>query len=93
MAPGWKKVRIKPHINLRKKKFYLSYKSISGKYIINWEIKDKNKFRLKIVIPNGCKAEVVLPNGNIYNINSGDYEFKCELNFDEDIDINNSTDI
>ena len=93
LAPGWKKVRIKPHINLRKKKFYLSYKSISGKYIINWEIKDKNKFRLKIVIPNGCKAEVVLPNGNIYNVNNGDYEFKCELNFDEDIDINNSTDI
>ena len=91
LSPGWKKVRIKPHINLRKKKFYLSYKSISGKYIIDWEILDKKKFRIKLVIPNGCKAEVILPNENIYNVISGDYEFECDLNIkdtDNNLEIN-----
>ena len=93
LAPGWKKVRIKPHINLKKKKFYLSYKSISGKYIIKWEILEQNKFKMKLEIPNGCKAEVVLPDGNIFDVNSGNYEFKCELkNFEDNIDINNNND-
>ena len=93
LSPGWKKVRIKPHINLKKKKFYLSYKSISGKYIIDWEIINKKKFRMKLVVPNGCKAEVVLPNGNNYEVISGDYEFKCELNLNDfDNGINSSND-
>ena len=88
LSPGWKKVRIKPHINLKKKKFYLSYKSISGKYIIDWEILNKKKFRMKLVIPNGCKAEVVLPNRNIYNVLSGNYEFECDLNIKDNNDSN-----
>ena len=95
LSPGWKKVRIKPHINLRKNKFYLAYKSISGKYIVNWEIKDRKEFTMNLTIPNGCKAEVVLPNGNIYNVTSGDYEFECDLknntnNNDKDIIIDDN---
>ena len=95
LSPGWKKVKIKPHINLKKKKFYLSYKSISGKYIIDWEIKNKNKFKMKLIIPNGCKAEVILPNGNTYNVASGGYVFECELDINDidngiNIDNNNS---
>ena len=45
---------------------------------------------MKLVIPNGCKAEVILPNGNIYNILSGNYEFECDLNItdnDKNIEI------
>ena len=90
LSPGWKKVRIKPHIYLRKNKFYLSYKSISGKYIIDWEIINRKKFKMKLIIPNGCKAEVILPNGNIYNVNSGDYEFECDLKMDNKY-VNNDT--
>ena len=80
LSPGWKKVRIKPHIQFSyKKKFYLEYKSISGKYSIHWEINDNKNFWIKIEIPNGCKAEVVLPNGKIRNISFGTYIFECNL--------------
>ena len=80
LKPGWKKVRIKPHINLIKKSFYLSYNSISGKYIVDWQIKEDKKFIMKINIPNGCEAEVILPNGYIYNVKSGKFEYECEIN-------------
>ena len=80
LSPGWKKVKIKPHVNLKKDKFYLGYKSISGKYVIYWKITEEKKFRMNVEIPNGCQAEVVLPNGNIYYIHKGKYEFECDLN-------------
>ena len=80
LAPGWKKVLIKPHINFRRNNFYLSFMSISGKYIIDWEISFKKKFIINIVIPNGCEAELILPNGKKYKIKNGKYKFECDLN-------------
>ena len=80
LSPGWKKARIKPHINhLRKKNFFLSYKSIRGKYSVYWEINENKKFLIKLEIPNGCEAEVILPNGNITNVKFGQYQFECDL--------------
>ena len=80
LEPGWKKVLIKPHINFRRNNFYLSFMSISGKYIIDWEISFKKKFIINIVIPNGCEAELILPNGKKYKIKNGKYKFECDLN-------------
>ena len=82
LSPGWKKVRIKPYINIRKNKFYLSYKSISGKYSIYWKINENKKFLMNIEIPNGCEAEVVLPNGNVTYVRFGKYQFECDLEND-----------
>ena len=84
LSPGWKKVRIKPHINcLRKKKFSLCYKSIRGKYSIYWEIDENKKFMMKVEIPNGCEAEVILPNGNTTNVNFGQHQFECDIKNNE----------
>ena len=78
LSPGWKKVRIKPHINYRINQMDFSYKSISGKYVINWSIKN-NIFYILIEIPFGCKAIIELPDGKKFINNNGKYNYECKL--------------
>ena len=79
LSPGWKKVIIKPQLNYRIKKINFSYKSISGKYEIYWKWLD-TKFNLTVIIPFGCEAEIILPNGKIYYIKHGKYNYECNIN-------------
>ena len=78
LLPGWKKVLIKPHLNYRMKKIDFSYESVSGKYEINWSWKE-DIFNMNVTIPNGCEAEVILPNGSKFNVTGGNYHYECEL--------------
>jgi len=78
LGPGWKKVMIKPHLNYRMKSINFYYKSISGKYEISWNWNDI-KFEMNVVIPNGCTAEIILPNGDTHNASSGRYHYEFEL--------------
>ena len=78
-SPGWKKVIIKPHINYRMKNIELTYNSISGKYEISWKWSD-NKFEMNITIPNGCDAEIILPNNETHSVKGGNYFYECQLN-------------
>ena len=79
MVPGWKKVTIKPHINYRMKKINFSYNSISGRYDIYWKWVE-NKFIMNISIPFGTEAEIILPDGQNYNVNGGKYNYECIIN-------------
>ena len=79
MAPGWKKVMIKPQLNYRMKYIEFFYDSISGKYEISWKWIE-NKFYMNVSIPFGTEAEVILPNGMKYNIKEGKYKYECEIN-------------
>ena len=80
LAPGWKRVMIKPHLNYRMKKMKFSYESVNGKYDIFWEWKD-NKFNMNVTIPYGVIAIISLPDGNVTNVrDGGNYYFECELN-------------
>ena len=78
LSPGWKKVKIQPHINYRIKMMDFSYDSISGKYVIKWNIK-KNLFNISIVIPYGCQAIIELPNKNKFSVNDGTFYYKCKI--------------
>jgi alpha-L-rhamnosidase len=78
LGPGWKKVMIKPHLNYRMKSIEFYYRSISGKYEISWNWIGI-KFEMKVVIPNGCSAEIILPNGDTHNATSGRYYYEFEL--------------
>ena len=79
LEPGWKKVRIKPHLNYRMKSIKFSYESISGKYEILWNW-DDDKLNLTITIPFGCEAEIILPDRNNHNVKEGSYNYKIKLN-------------
>ena len=34
---------------------------------------------MNVTIPNGCEAEIYLPNGESFNVTGGNYNYKCEL--------------
>ena len=78
LSPGWRKVMIKPHLNYRMKIITFSFKSISGKYEISWKWFE-NIFKINITIPNGCQAEIILPNNETYLVKGGKYYYECEL--------------
>ena len=82
LSPGWKNVMIKPHLNYRMKSIDFYYESISGKYEISWKW-NNIKFEMNVTIPNGCNAEIILPNGDIHNATSGKYSY--EFNLDKSI--------
>ena len=79
VEPGWRKVRIKPHLNYRMKNITFSYESISGKYEIMWKwINDK--FKLNVTIPFGCEAEIILSDEISYNVKDGTYNYEIDIN-------------
>ena len=78
LSPGWKKVKIKPHINYRIKNMDFAYDSISGRYEIKWKI-ENNIFYINIIIPYGCAALVELPDGNKFNIKEGKFSYNCKV--------------
>ena len=78
LSLGWKKVRINPKLNYRMKKIEFKYESISGKYEIYWKWVDK-KFHLDVIIPFGAEAEIILPNGDKYNVKEGKYHYECDI--------------
>ena len=75
---GWKKVIIKPHLNYRMKKIDFAYESVSGRYEISWKWLN-DKFEMNVTIPNGCKAEIILPNEKSYNVTGGNYHYESEV--------------
>ena len=77
-SPGWRKVVIKPQLNYRMKKIKFSFESISGKYEISWKWID-TRFNLIVIVPYGCEAEIILPNGISHNVNDGKYNYECDI--------------
>ena len=78
LAPGWKKVLIKPHINYRLKNINFNFESISGKFEISWKCKE-GKFYLDVIISNGVEAEIILPDKKNFNVKEGKYNYECEV--------------
>ena len=61
------------------KNIELTYNSISGKYEISWKWSD-NIFKMNVTIPNGCDAEIILPNNETHSVKGGYYFYECQLN-------------
>ena len=78
LAPGWKKVLIKPQINYRLKNIKFNFESVSGKFEISWRCKD-GKFYLDVDIPNGVETEIVLPDKKSFNVKEGKHSYECEV--------------
>ena len=55
-----------------------SYDSVSGRYEIFWKW-NGIEFDMNVSIPNGCKAEIVLPNGDVHSATAGKYQYQFEL--------------
>lgn len=59
--PGYQKAVIMPHINMQIGYLDAEYESAAGMYRIFWEVKDSHHIHLKVSVPAGGKAEVILP--------------------------------
>ena len=60
-APGWKKAIIAPHINGRITEASIAYDSAAGHWETEWRVGKDGKVTLRAVVPEGCTAEVILP--------------------------------
>lgn len=60
-APGWKKALIAPKIDGRLKHAAIVYDSPSGTWKVNWHIEGNGSVTLKVTVPSGASARVVLP--------------------------------
>ncbi|MCD8045339.1 MAG: family 78 glycoside hydrolase catalytic domain [Clostridiales bacterium] len=74
LAPGFGKVKIAPVPDIRLGHVRCSYDSVSGRYGSEWEIREDGTLWMKVEVPFGCEAEVVLPDcgGENRTMNAGD---------------------
>ncbi len=84
IEPGWKRVRIAPVPDHRVSACRTEYESASGKYCVDWNVDEQNKFTLHIVIPQGCGAEVALPYASepVQTVSEGEYSWSYTLKKD-----------
>lgn len=58
--PGWGKVKIRPHLVAAEKFASARVKTVRGEFKVSWE-KEGELFKLSVVIPFGCEADVYIP--------------------------------
>ena len=75
--PGWSKVEDKPHLNYRMKKIDYGFDAPSGRFEVHWEIKDR--FEIKVVVPHGVHASIVLPSGETHEVTGGEHVFSSSV--------------
>ena len=60
-APGWKKAVIAPKLNGQLRQSHIAFDSPAGKWGVDWRIADDGSVTLNAIVPEGCEAEIVLP--------------------------------
>ena len=60
-APGWKKALIAPKLTGQLRRSRIAYDSAAGRWEVSWAIGDDGAVTLSAVVPEGCEAEVILP--------------------------------
>lgn len=77
--PGYKSFRIAPIPGGGLTWATVSHISPYGKIYVRWEIADK-QFILKVQVPKGTQAEIVLPDGSHNTYPAGEYRLSCNIN-------------
>ena len=60
-APGWKKAVIAPKLNGQLLRSHIAFDSPAGKWVVDWNIGEDGSVTLRAEVPEGCEAEIVLP--------------------------------
>ncbi len=79
IEPGFKKARIAPMIHQKLGWLKGSYASAHGTYQVEWRLKKDGNVYIKVQIPFGCTAQVVLPfypGPDAGELNAGVHEFE-----------------
>lgn len=78
---GWKKALIAPKPNFQVKKSDITFNSPVGDYRVSWNISKVGWFEMKVEIPYGATAEVLLPGhpeGKTELLEGGTYSYRYE---------------
>ena len=78
VLPGYKKILIKPILDERITHAETSIVTMYGKVSTKWKV-ENNIFCLKVEIPCNTTAIVELPDGQVFEVGSGKYNFSCNL--------------
>lgn len=77
--PGMKQIEIAPQLVGDLAYVSASAQTLYGKVSVNWKRKG-DTFTIKVHIPVGCSAKVVMPDGKtVCPTSSGSYEFQCKI--------------
>jgi alpha-L-rhamnosidase len=84
LLPGYKKVQIWPVVDERLESVSGCYESRAGRIKVSWEFLmdqglESNKRMVRFVIETPVEAQIKLPNGSIYEVTTGIYEYDCQL--------------
>ena len=74
-ASGFKKIVIAPEPNNAFTSAKRTYMSEYGKVGAEWSM-EEGKFKLKVELPCNTPATVKLPDGRLYEVGSGIYQFE-----------------
>ena len=86
--PGFKKVQFAPQLNNKLKFIEYSYDSVSGRYSSAWKINDDGTVTVRLHVPFGCSATVLLPDAaddkyrSAIELVPGEHEFTYKTNRD-----------
>ena len=69
--PGWKHLTIQPELIPEWKTFRAEHRG----YITEWTCEDDGAVCIRITVPAGCSADVILPDGSMYKCKTGEFEF------------------
>ena len=74
VEPGYKKIQIKPVMDDRITNAKTSIDTVYGEVKTEWTNCDGN-FSMKVIVPCNTTAEIILPNGEKFEVGSGMYEY------------------
>ena len=56
-----------------------SYQSVYGKVSCGWEKIEEKTYRVNLLIPSNTTAHISLPDGNVYDVGAGKYEYRVTM--------------
>lgn len=76
VSAGYEEFMIKPMPDEKFTWVNCEKECLYGKIVSNWKIED-GKFKLDVQIPFGTKAQIILPDGQVYYEGSGEYHYEA----------------
>lgn len=79
-APGFKRVRIAPEINVRLKRTDMVYDSAAGRYEVHWRLHGSNEVEVDVTVPFDAQAELILPGKEAepLRLEAGSYTYRYQ---------------
>lgn len=74
MSPGFRRVRLAPHMDKKLGSLRAEYRSNAGTYQVQWELSPAGDYHYQCTIPFNCEAELYLPDKHL-RLGPGTFEF------------------